>query len=43
MDGVIPVEVASFRLGERLVSGVQCGAIQAGSRKRDPALFNSGP
>lgn len=26
MDGVIPVEVASFRLGERLVSGVQCGS-----------------
>lgn len=31
MDGVIPVEVASFRLGERLVSGVQCGAQLFGS------------
>jgi hypothetical protein len=31
MDGVIPVEVASFRLGERLVSGVQCGAQSPGN------------
>lgn len=37
MDGVIPVEVASFRLGERLVSGVQCGAQLFGSgRNRSP-------
>lgn len=37
MDGVIPVEVASFRLGERLVSGVQCGAELFGSgRNRRP-------
>lgn len=40
MDGVIPVEVASFRLGERLVSGVQCGATEERSPTGGRFSFN---
>lgn len=43
MDGVIPVEVASFRLGERLVSGVQCGATEERSPTGGRFSFNHPP
>lgn len=43
MDGVIPVEVASFRLGERLVSGVQCGATGERSPTGGRFSFNHPP